>query len=154
MKDAMTSIPSTMTAIGIKSPGGPEMLVPMERPMPQPGNGEILVKVAAAGVNRPDVMQRRGLYPPPPGVTDIPGLEIAGSIAACGNGVTRWKVGDEIAEAHTAEMHHLAPALDTLELRDQFPPRQRLQVAQRNCSMVTARVLYLQLPAGAVCIAV
>ncbi len=93
----MTSIPSTMTAIGIKSPGGPEMLVPMERPMPQPGNGEILVKVAAAGVNRPDVMQRRGLYPPPPGVTDIPGLEIAGSIAACGNGVTRWKVGDEIA---------------------------------------------------------
>jgi NADPH2:quinone reductase len=93
----MASIPATMTAIAIKSPGGPEMLVPTERPVPQPGEGEVLVKVAAAGVNRPDVMQRRGLYPPPPGVTDIPGLEIAGVVAACGAGVTRWRPGDEIA---------------------------------------------------------
>jgi NADPH2:quinone reductase len=73
------------------------MLVPMERPVPQPGEGEILVKVAAAGVNRPDVAQRRGLYPPPPGVTDIPGLEIAGTVVACGSGVKRWKTGDQVA---------------------------------------------------------
>jgi NADPH:quinone reductase len=92
----MTSIPAAMTAIGIKSPGGPEMLVPEQRPVPTPGDGEILVKVAAAGVNRPDVVQRKGLYPPPPGVTDVPGLEIAGTIVACGTGVKRWRLGDQI----------------------------------------------------------
>jgi NADPH2:quinone reductase len=72
------------------------MLVPQERPVPRPGKGEILVKVAAAGVNRPDVIQRKGLYPPPPGVTDIPGLEIAGTVAACGHGVKRWRPGDQV----------------------------------------------------------
>jgi putative PIG3 family NAD(P)H quinone oxidoreductase len=70
--------------------------VPEARPVPAPGPGEILVKVAAAGVNRPDVMQRRGLYPPPKGAPDIPGLEIAGAVVACGEGVTRWKPGDQI----------------------------------------------------------
>jgi putative PIG3 family NAD(P)H quinone oxidoreductase len=90
------TLPSTMTAIAIRAPGGPEVLVPETRPVPAPGPGEILVKVAAAGVNRPDVMQRRGLYPPPAGATDIPGLEIAGSVAACGNGVARWKTGDGV----------------------------------------------------------
>jgi putative PIG3 family NAD(P)H quinone oxidoreductase len=90
------SIPATMTAIGITSPGGPEMLVPQEREVPQPGDGEILIRVAAAGVNRPDVAQRKGVYPPPPGVTDIPGLEVAGVVAACGGGVRRWKEGDEV----------------------------------------------------------
>jgi putative PIG3 family NAD(P)H quinone oxidoreductase len=92
----MTSIPATMTAIGIASPGGPEMLTPQERPVPHPGNGEILIKIVAAGVNRPDVAQRKGVYPPPPGVTDIPGLEVAGLVAACGPGVGRWKPGDEV----------------------------------------------------------
>jgi NADPH2:quinone reductase len=92
----MTSIPATMTAIGITSAGGPETLVPQERPVPQPGAGEILVKVIAAGVNRPDVAQRMGVYPPPPGVTDIPGLEVAGVVAACGPEVARWKGGDEV----------------------------------------------------------
>jgi putative PIG3 family NAD(P)H quinone oxidoreductase len=92
----MTSIPATMTAIGITSPGGPETLVPQERPVPQPGAGEILIKVIAAGVNRPDVAQRMGVYPPPPGVTDIPGLEVAGVVAACGPGGARWKAGDEV----------------------------------------------------------
>jgi NADPH2:quinone reductase len=85
-----------MTAIGIKSPGKPEVLVPEERPVPAPAAGEILVKVAAAGVNRPDVMQRMGLYPPPPGAPDIPGLEIAGEVVALGAGVTRWKTGDKV----------------------------------------------------------
>ena len=92
----MTSIPATMTAIGITSAGGPETLVPQERPVPQPGAGEILVKVIAAGVNRPDVAQRMGVYPPPPGVTDIPGLEVAGVVVACGPGGARWKEGDEV----------------------------------------------------------
>jgi NADPH2:quinone reductase len=92
----MTSIPARMTAIGIKAPGGPEMLTPEERPVPMPGAGEILVKVAAAGVNRPDVVQRKGLYPPPKGATDIPGLEIAGEVVALGAGVTRWKAGDKV----------------------------------------------------------
>ena len=90
------SPPATMTAIAIRAPGGPAMLVPEQRPVPAPGAGEILVKVAAAGVNRPDVMQRMGLYPPPKGAPDIPGLEIAGTVAACGAGVTRWKVGDQV----------------------------------------------------------
>jgi NADPH:quinone reductase len=92
----MPSLPSRMTAIAIKAPGGPEMLVPEERPLPMPGTGEILVRVAAAGVNRPDVMQRMGLYPPPKGAPDIPGLEIAGTVAACGTNVTRWKEGDQV----------------------------------------------------------
>jgi NADPH2:quinone reductase len=85
-----------MTAIGISAPGGPEVLVPEERPVPTPGPGEILVKVAAAGVNRPDVMQRQGLYPPPKGAPDIPGLEIAGEVVALGAGVNRWKPGDKV----------------------------------------------------------
>jgi NADPH2:quinone reductase len=92
----MAALPARMTAIGIKTPGGPEALVPEERPVPTPGEGEILVKVAAAGVNRPDVMQRKGLYPPPPGASDIPGLEIAGEIVALGAGVKRWKAGDRV----------------------------------------------------------
>ncbi|MEA2988377.1 MAG: hypothetical protein QOG83_1088 [Alphaproteobacteria bacterium] len=90
------AIPARMTAIAIRAPGGPEMLVPEERPVPQPGDGEVLVKVAAAGVNRPDVHQRQGSYPPPAGATDIPGLEIAGEVVALGAGVTRWKLGDKV----------------------------------------------------------
>jgi NADPH2:quinone reductase len=92
----MAELPTTMTAIAIKSPGGPEMLVPEQRPLPKPGAGEILVKVAAAGVNRPDVMQRKGSYPPPPGAPDVPGLEIAGEVVALGPDAKRWKVGDKI----------------------------------------------------------
>ncbi len=92
----MTALPSRMTVIGISSPGGPEVLVPEERPVPAPGRGEILVKVAAAGVNRPDVRQRQGNYPPPKGAGDIPGLEIAGEVVALGEGVTRFKLGDKV----------------------------------------------------------
>jgi putative PIG3 family NAD(P)H quinone oxidoreductase len=92
----MIEIPARMTAIGIKSPGGPDVLVPEERAVRAPGDGEILIKVAAAGVNRPDVMQRQGNYPPPPGAPDIPGLEIAGEIVALGTNVKRWKTGDRV----------------------------------------------------------
>lgn len=90
------AVPSRMTVIAIRAPGGPEMLVAEQRPVPMPVAGEILVKVAAAGVNRPDVRQRQGTYPPPKGATDIPGLEIAGEVAVLGSGVTRWKAGDKV----------------------------------------------------------
>ena len=90
------TLPETMTAIEIPSFGGPEALVPGSRPVPQPGPGELLVKVAAAGVNRPDVLQRQGKYNPPPGGSDIPGLEIAGTVVAPGEGVTGWKPGDRL----------------------------------------------------------
>lgn len=92
----MPNIPSRMTAIAIKSPGGPEVLVPEERPVPVPGPSEILVRVRAAGVNRPDVMQRKGQYPPPAGAPDTPGLEVAGEVAAAGDEVRRWKTGDKV----------------------------------------------------------
>jgi NADPH2:quinone reductase len=103
------SIPAAMTAIGIASPGGPEMLAPQERPVPRPGDGEILIRVAAAGVNRPDVAQRKGVYPPPPGVTDIPGLEVAGVVAACGHGTSRWKEGGGYAQYCVAHETHALP---------------------------------------------
>ncbi|MFG1376865.1 NAD(P)H-quinone oxidoreductase [Xanthobacter autotrophicus] len=89
-------LPETMTAILISAPGGPEVLVPGSRPVPAPAPGELLVKVEAAGINRPDVMQRKGLYPPPPGASDIPGLEIAGTVVALGEGASRFKVGDRV----------------------------------------------------------
>jgi NADPH2:quinone reductase len=92
----MTALPIRMTAIGIKAPGGPEALAGEQRAVPMPGTAEILVKVAAAGVNRPDVMQRQGLYPPPPGAPDIPGLEISGEVVALGANVKRWKMGDRV----------------------------------------------------------
>lgn len=90
------SVPASMKAIEIVEPGGPEMLRPCTRPVPEPGEGEVLVKVAAAGVNFPDVAQRRGNYPPPPGASDLPGLEIAGAVAARGPGVTGPAPGDEV----------------------------------------------------------
>ena len=88
--------PETMTAIEIAENGGPEALRPVERPVPRPGPGEYLVRVAAAGVNYPDVMQRRGAYPPPPGVTDVPGLEVAGTVVAEGDGADGFAPGDEV----------------------------------------------------------
>jgi putative PIG3 family NAD(P)H quinone oxidoreductase len=92
----MSILPSTMTVIAITRPGGPEVLVPELRPLPKPGDTEILIRVAAAGVNRPDVFQRAGSYPPPKGASDLPGLEVSGEVAAIGAGVSRWKVGDKV----------------------------------------------------------
>ena len=85
-----------MIAIEISRPGAPEVLRPVERPDPRAGAGEVLIAVAAAGVNRPDVLQRRGRYPPPPGASDIPGLEVAGTVAAVGAGVEGWRIGDRV----------------------------------------------------------
>jgi len=90
------SVPQEMTVVEIAAPGGPEQLKTARRPVPAPAAGEVLVRVAAAGVNRPDVMQRQGRYPPPPGASDIPGLEIAGEIVALGAGVTDLKLGDRV----------------------------------------------------------
>ena len=85
-----------MIAVAISKPGGPDVLQPIEMPQPRPKSREVLIRVAAAGVNRPDLMQREGKYPPPRGASDIPGLEIAGTIAECGPEVARWREGDEV----------------------------------------------------------
>ncbi|RME00991.1 MAG: NAD(P)H-quinone oxidoreductase, partial [Deltaproteobacteria bacterium] len=85
-----------MPAIEIAHPGGPEVLRLIQRPVPRPQRGEVLLRVHAAGVNRPDILQRRGFYPPPPGASDLPGLEVAGEVVACAPEVTRWRVGDRV----------------------------------------------------------
>lgn len=90
------ALPSKMTAIAIEKPGGPEVLVAHEIARPEPGQGEVLIRVEAAGVNRPDTIQRMGFYAPPPGAPDTPGLEVAGEVVATGPGVTAWKIGDRV----------------------------------------------------------
>jgi NADPH2:quinone reductase len=90
------NLPASMTVVEIVTPGGPDGLQPATRAVPQPGDGEVLVKVAGTSVNGPDLMQRQGNYAPPPGASDIPGLDIAGTIAAVGRGVTTLKFGDEV----------------------------------------------------------
>src|ERR1700735_4163919 len=92
----MEKLPAQMTVIGISKPGGPEVLLPETRAVPAPGPDEILVKVAAAGVNRPDVAQRSGGVPPPPGASDLPGLEIAGEVVAVGSNARKHKIGDKV----------------------------------------------------------
>jgi NADPH2:quinone reductase len=123
----MEKLPAQMTVIGISRPGGPEVLVPERRALPQPSAGEILIKVMAAGVNRPDVSQRMGHYPPPPGASDLPGLEVAGEVAALGPGATRHKLGDKVMSlvagggyaqyciAQDAQAMSVPPALSMLE---------------------------------------
>lgn len=117
------ALPDSMTCVEIAEPGGPEVLRATKRPVPTPGPGEILVKVAAAGVNRPDMLQRQGRYDPPPGASDLPGLEIAGSVAAIGEGVTGWAVGDEVcalvAGGGYAE-YCIAPAVQALPVPKGF----------------------------------
>ena len=113
----MTSLPTVITAIEISEPGKPEVLRPVSRPMPLPGMGEVLIEVKAAGVNRPDIQQREGNYEPPPGVTDIPGLEIAGKIVQVGLGVPNLKIGDEVCALVAGggyATHCVAPAPQTL----------------------------------------
>ncbi|HEU0160130.1 MAG TPA: NAD(P)H-quinone oxidoreductase [Hyphomicrobiaceae bacterium] len=92
----MPSPPETMTAIEISAPGGPDVLKPKVVPTPQPGAGQVLVKVAAAGVNRPDLAQRSGSYPPPAGASPLPGLEVAGEVVRVGEGVARWRLGEQV----------------------------------------------------------
>lgn len=96
MTHATHTIPVAMAAIEITRPGGPDVLAPVQRPVPAPTADEVLIRIHAAGVNGPDVMQRKGLYDPPPGATDIPGLEVAGEIVSVGRDVTRFAVGDAV----------------------------------------------------------
>jgi putative PIG3 family NAD(P)H quinone oxidoreductase len=114
-----------MIAIAIVKPGGAEVLQPVDVPVPQPQAREVLIRVAAAGVNRPDLMQREGKYPPPPGASEIPGLEVSGTVAACGDGVERWREGDQVcalvpgggyAEYCTAPEVQCLPVPSTLDL--------------------------------------
>ena len=91
-----TEIPAAMTAMAITAPGGPEVLQPVSLPIPEPEPGEILIRVRAAGINRPDVLQRRGAYPPPPGASPLPGLEVAGEVVRLGSDVARWQLGDPV----------------------------------------------------------
>ena len=116
-----------MTAIAITTPGGPEVLKPVTIPVPVPKPGEILVKVKAAGVNRPDVLQRQGGYPPPPGAPDTPGLEIAGEVVALGDGVTKVAVGDRVA---TGGASSCTPAVMRIE------PMRRCWVKRAVISMM------------------
>jgi len=92
----MPDLPETMRAVEISRPGGPEVLVPADVPVPRPGPGQILIRVAWAGVNRPDALQRAGSYAPPPAASPLPGLEAAGTVAAVGAGVARWRPGDAV----------------------------------------------------------
>lgn len=91
-----SALPEHMQVVEITTAGGPEVLVAATRPVPQPHTNQVLVQVTAAGVNGPDIMQRRGLYPPPVGASDLPGLEIAGTVVARGSDVTAWSVGDQV----------------------------------------------------------
>jgi NADPH2:quinone reductase len=92
----LANIPATQTVIEIKAPGGPEMLVPATRPVPEPKAGEVLIRIVASGINRADCLQRMGRYPMPPGAPDIPGLECSGTVVKTGDGVTAWRVGDQV----------------------------------------------------------
>jgi putative PIG3 family NAD(P)H quinone oxidoreductase len=123
----MSELPETMQAIEITAPGGPEVLKPARRPVPQPAANEVLVKVAAAGVNGPDLMQRKGLYPAPAGASDLPGLEVSGEVVAAGEAVKRWRVGDCLAgltngggysEYCVVDAAHCLPIPKGVSLRD------------------------------------
>ncbi len=120
-------MPRQMQVVEISAPGGPEVLRTATRPLPQPKAGEVLIKVATAGVNGPDLMQRKGLYPPPAGAPDLLGLEVSGAIAALGDQVQRWSVGDKVtaltngggyAEYCTVDARHCLPIPRGIELRD------------------------------------
>jgi putative PIG3 family NAD(P)H quinone oxidoreductase len=121
------NLSDSMLAIEIASPGGPDVLTPVSVPVPVPGHGQIIVRLAYAGVNRPDALQRAGKYAPPPGASRLPGLEGAGTVVETGPGVTRWKIGDQVcalfaggAYAEYAACHeaHALPMPKGLSLRE------------------------------------
>lgn len=121
------SVPPEMTAIEISTPGGPEVLRPVRRPVPVPRHDEVLIRVSHAGVNRPDLFQRAGAYPPPAGASDLPGLEVSGHIAAVGAGVRDWRVGDAVcallpgggyAEYAVTPAAHCLPIPEGMDLRE------------------------------------
>ena len=129
----MSDIPETMTAVEIAAFGPPEGLKPCTRPTPQPGPGEVLIEVASAGVNRPDVMQREGGYPPPPGASDIPGLEVAGTVVATGQDAGNWRVGEKVCALVAGggyARYCTAPALQCLPLPAGYSLEQAASVVE------------------------
>ncbi len=121
------ALPATMRAVEISAPGGPEVLKPVERPLPATKDHEVLIRVAAAGINGPDIMQRKGLYPAPAGASDLPGLEVSGEIVAMGAKVQRWAVGDKVvaltngggyAEYVAADATHCLPVPQGISMLD------------------------------------
>ena len=123
----MRAVPADMAVIEMSAVGGPEVLVPGRRPVPRAAGGEVLIRVEAMGVNGPDMMQRKGLYPPPTNASDLLGLEVAGAIVALGDGVTGWSVGDRVtaltngggyAEYCAVDARHCLPVPKGLSLRD------------------------------------
>ena len=99
----LANIPATQTVIEIKEPGGPEVLVPGTRPVPEPKAGEVLIRIAGAGINRADTLQRMGRYPMPAGASDIPGLECSGTVVKIGEGVSGWSAGDAVCALLVAD---------------------------------------------------
>lgn len=123
----MKAVPAEMAAVEMSSAGGPEVLTIGRRAVPKPGSGEVLIKVHAAGVNGPDIVQRKGLYPPPAGASDLLGLEVAGEIVAIGDGASRWKSGDFVtaltngggyAEYCAVDGRHCLPIPGGVSVRD------------------------------------
>ena len=122
-----SKLPTTMKVVEMTAPGGPDVLKPAERPVPAPGANEVLIRVTAAGVNGPDLMQRKGLYPPPAGASDLLGLEVSGEVVAVGDAVERWSVGDQLAgltngggyaEYCVIDARHCLPIPKGVSLRD------------------------------------
>lgn len=121
------ALPQEMLTITITAPGGPDVLAPEQAPLPVPGDGEVLVRIAAAGVNGPDLLQRRGLYPPPPGASPLMGLEVSGEVVAKGSAVSRWQVGDQVcaltngggyAEYVVIDAGHCLPVPEGVSIED------------------------------------
>lgn len=111
------TLPANMTVVEIDKPGGPEVLIPARRVLPHPGPGEVLIRVTAAGVNRPDCLQRQGKYMPPPGASDLPGLEVAGTVVSLGEGVSDWHINDPVCALLTGggyAQYCIAPAAQCL----------------------------------------
>lgn len=120
-----SDLPDRMRVVEISRPGGPEVLKAATRPLPRPKAGEVLIRVAAAGINRPDCFQRAGVYPPPPGASDLPGLEVAGTVVECGKDVRQWSPGDwvcALAPGGGYAEYCLAPAGHCLELPGGWTP--------------------------------
>ena len=136
----LANIPATQTVIEIKAPGGPEMLVPATRPVPEPKAGEVLIRIAAAGVNRADCLQRMGRYPMPPGAPDIPGLECSGTVVRLGDGVGGWREGDAVCALLVADGYGEYAAVPAVQCLPVPPGVDPAEASRPNGSaLVTAR---------------
>src|ERR1044072_6659096 len=136
------TVPETMRAIDPEAPGGPEVLVVAERPVPRPGEGEVLIRVAAAGVNRPEVMQRMGMYPPPPGAPSILGMEVSGTIVAAGEDVAGEMIGQPGCASIVAGAYAAAAGAP---LGTRFPVRESLSIVEAAATPETLFTVWTNL---------